>query len=203
MIACVSGLVVLTVSCDEESATEEEERIADPEEEQPDELAVDDDAKESPYFHDELEGAVENLDSPEPGTAVLVFEGDREHQIDAVECDIDEDDPTRGKIHNVGEFEDGREFRATIRRTGSDDSLENEFTLYVETPEGEEIDRATFTRTRDNFPIQPEEGADGRPAFVIKDDDTWYGGAPLEPVNKDAEPFDEDYGDAWIAATCE
>ncbi len=27
--------------------------------------------------------------------------------------------------------------------------------------------------------------------------------APLDPINEQAEPYDQDFGESWIAVTCE
>lgn len=160
------------------------------------------DEDERPYLHDELENAMANLEAPQPGTAVLRFENGDEYLIDKLQCDIDEDDPDKGQIDGMHQLESGENFRVTIRRTGSDDSLENEFTVRVEVSD-DEIQHAMFTRTRGNFPIMAEEGADGRSAFVIRDGDTWYAGAPLEPQNALSDPYYDDYGESWMAANCQ
>ena len=198
VLLAVFALVLSTTACDEPEVDEE----PDVEEEQ--DVADDDnDEQARPYMHEELKNAMANLDAPEPGTAVLHFENGEEYLIEDLSCDLDDDNPEKGQIDGHHSFEDGGDFRATLMRVGDAEHLENQFSLWVFTPDDDDQDHVVFSRTTGNFPIQIEEGAEGRPAFVVVEDGTWYGGAPLDPINEQAEPYDQDFGESWIAATCD
>lgn len=203
VIFLVIGLVLALAACEDEEAPDDGE--ADESEEQANvEASEEADADdETPYLHEELENAMANLEAPQPGTAVVRFENGDEYLIDALECTIEEDDPEQGQVLGRHELEDGTPFRISMRRFEMGDSLTNEFTLYVDTPEDDEIDEAMFTRTTGTFPIMPEEGAEGRSAFVLNVDGSWYAGAVLSPQNELSDPHYDDYGESWMAATCE
>lgn len=159
--------------------------------------ATDDD---DPYLREELENAISNLEAPEPGSATVVFENDEEYHTEDVECaadSADTDDPEKGTAEGFFEFEDGEAFSAELSRGDDLDALQNTITLTVPNPdEDSQFEEAAVPRSL--RPIKPEEGAEGRSAFVIREDETWYGG--LEFDLSDEEGFD--YGETWIAITC-
>lgn len=202
VISLAMCLVLAFAACNGQEDPDDEE--ADADEEQADvEESEEDTDDETPYLHEELENAMANLEAPEPGTAEVRFENGDEYLIEELECTIEEHDPEQGQVLGRHEFEDGTPFRILMRRFDMGDSLTNEFTLYVDTPEDDEIDEAMFTRTTGTFPIMAEEGAEGRSAFVLKVDGSWYAGAVLRPQNELSDPHYDDYGESWMAATCE
>jgi hypothetical protein len=155
---------------------------------------------DEPYFREELENAIENLEAPEPGAGAVMFEHEGEYHTEDVTCEDDTDDPDDpegGTAEAFFEFDDGESFSVELSRGDDLDDLQNTITLVVPNPGDDGPDEVAVPRSL--RPIKPEEGADGRSAFVIKDEDTWYGGLEFNPSNG----VDLDYGETWIAITCE
>ncbi len=163
----------------------------------------DDDANggdDDPYLREELENAIENLEAPEPGSAVVVFENDGEYHTEDIECGADSadpDDPEKGTAEGVFEFDDGEAFSVELSRGDDLEDLQNTITLTVPNPdEDSQFEEAAVPRSM--RPIKPEEGAEGRSAFVIRDAETWYGGIGFDLSDQEGV----DYGETWVAVTC-
>lgn len=152
-----------------------------------------------PYLREELRNAIENLDSPDPGTGVVAFENDGEYRTDDVQCERDveaPDDPERGTAGGSFEFEDGEAFGVELSRTDDFDAIRNTITLTVVDPEGDGSEEIAIPRSLS--PIKPEEGAEGSSAYVLREGETWYGGIGFDPSNRDL-----DFGETWVAITCD
>lgn len=159
-----------------------------------------DDEDDSPYYREELTNAIENLAAPEPGNAVVVFENDEEYHTEDIECSedpSDPDDPEKGNSEGFFEFDDGEAFSVELSRGDDFDSLQNTLTLTVpNSDEDSQFEEAAIPRSM--RPIKPEEGTEGRSAFVIREDETWYGGIEFSPPDEE----DLDFGETWVAITC-
>ncbi|WP_148859170.1 hypothetical protein [Natronococcus pandeyae] len=159
-----------------------------------------DDEDGDPYLREELENAIETLDAPEPGSATVVFENDGEYHTEDVECSEDSsdpDDPEKGGSEGFFEFEDGEAFGVELSRIDDTDGIRNTITLTVPNPdEDSQFEEAEVPRSL--WPIKPEEGADGRSAFVIRENGTWYGGIELDLSDIEST----DYGETLVAITC-
>lgn len=170
----------------------------DEEREDDDENSDDDD---DPYLREELETAIETLDPPDPGTAVVVFENDGEYHTEEVECaedSGDSDNPEKGTAEGFFEFGDGEVFGVELSRIDDMDDIRNTITLTVANPdEDSQFEEAEVPRSL--WPIKPEAGAEGRSAFVIREDGTWYGGIEFDL----SDIGGSDYGETWVAITCD
>ncbi|WP_331234915.1 hypothetical protein [Natronorarus salvus] len=155
---------------------------------------------EDPYLREELENAMANLSAPDPGTGVVVFENEGEYQTEEIECGADSadpDDPERGTAEGVFEFDDGEASGVELSRGDDLDDLQNTITLTVPNPDEEsQFEEAAVPRSI--RPIKPEEGAEGRSAFVVREAETWYGGIGFDLSDQGGV----DYGETWVAITC-
>jgi hypothetical protein len=155
---------------------------------------------DDPYLREELENAIENLDAPEPGSAVVAFENEGEYHTEDIECSADSadpDDPEKGTAEGVFEFDDGEAFSVELSRGDDLDDLQNTITLTVPNPDEEsQYEEAAVPRSM--RPIKPEEGAEGRSAFVVREAETWYGGIGFDLSDQGGV----DYGETWVAITC-
>lgn len=156
---------------------------------------------DDPYLREELENAIATLDPPDPGTGVVVFENDGEYHTEDVECaedNTDPDDPEKGTAEGLFEFDDGEAFGVELSRIDDVDGIRNTITLSVSNPdEDSQYEEADVPRSL--WPIKPEAGAEGRSALVIREEGTWYGGIDFDL----SDIGGTDYGETWVAITCD
>jgi hypothetical protein len=185
---------------DDPADDEEDSATADDGDDVPEDDTTDDEGNDNdPYLREELENAIANLEAPDSGAGTVVFEHEGEYHTEEVTCEDDIDDPDdseRGTAEAFFEFDDGEAFSVELSRGDDLDSLQNTITLVIPNPGDDGPDEVAIPRSL--RPIKPEEGSDGRSAFVIRDGDTWYGGLEFDPSNG----VDLDYGETWIAITC-
>lgn len=191
----------VTIGCDDDSSTEDPVDDAVSEGDRDEDTTGEQEEEElRPLHHEALENAMEAIEPPDAGTGVLIFEDGRQSDITDVDCDLDED-TQRGTVEGSGILGDSQSFRVALVRDGVA-TVENQLWLHLAITEPDDTEIA-FGRTEKNLPINVDDDGPDYSAFVVRHAGSWYGGAELTPINELAEEHYDDFGETWIAMTCE